>query len=123
MVSISLNLQLVRALLELRDVGARPAFVYIDGASFTRAESPSSLLPFLPPKRPAPAAATGPASPEPPLPAESVAKVAGSGLSTEARALLLSLSSGGISCLTVDRGDDLTGRLSLWHSGRRAGLR
>ena len=119
-ISISLDLQLVRALLELRDEGARPAFVYVDGASFTRAESPSSLLPFLPPKRPRGTEPAGAAPPDPALPVESAADSAGSGLSTEARALLLSLSSAGIPCVTLDRGDDLAGRLSLWHPGRRS---
>jgi uncharacterized protein (DUF58 family) len=119
LVSISLSLQLVRALLELRDEGARPVFVYVDGASFTRAESPSLLLPFLPPKRPESAAPAGAATLSPAVPAESPGGGPGSGLSTEARALLLSLSSAGIPCLTLDRGDDLAGRLSLWRPGRR----
>jgi hypothetical protein len=35
-------------------------------------------------------------------------------LSAETRSLLMSLSAAGIPCLTLDRGDDLVRRLSMW---------
>ncbi len=118
-VSMSLSLQLVRTLLELRDESARPAFVYVAGESFAKADNPSSLLPFLAPKRFGGAAHHNTAAASPIVPAEPAAGEEGSALSAEAGALLLSLSSAGIPCLTLNRGDDLTDRLSLWRPDRR----
>jgi len=117
-VSISLDQGLVRALIDLRDQGTRAAFLHVSGASFARTEAGSSLLPFLPPRQTSRGA---PGSVEPSDPA-GPARRAGAepALSTEARALLLALSSAGIPCLTLDRGDDLARRLSLWHPGHRS---
>jgi uncharacterized protein (DUF58 family) len=109
-IGMSLDRHLVRALLQLQEDGAKLAFVYIAGASFaTRVEEDkSSLLPFLPPS---------PASAGAPTTASS-----GTSLSAEARALLLSLSSAGMPCLTLERGDNLVRRLSLTHKTRRSGV-
>lgn len=124
-IGMSLDRHLVRALLQLQEDGAKLAFVYIAGAAFAThmGEEKSALLPFLPP---------APAASEAPSPAASAASAGASGgrsaaapsgtsLSTEARALLLSLSSAGIPCLTLERGDDLVRRLSLTHQTRRSG--
>jgi uncharacterized protein (DUF58 family) len=102
-VSLSLETQLARALLELREAGARVAFLYVAGASFAgpAPQALSYLLPFLPPREGN--AHTAPAS----------------ALSAEARSLLLSLSGAGIPCQTLDRGDDLVRRLSLWDPAHR----
>ena len=103
-VSLSLDAQLARALLELREARARVAFLYVAGSSFAgpAPEALSYLLPFLPPREGATHAAPA------------------SALSGEARSLLLSLSRAGIPCQTLDRGDDLVRRLSLWDPAHRS---
>ena len=144
-VSLSLNPQLARSLIQLREEGVRPTFLYVVGASFAEgaAQAVSTLLPFLPqreetrpPRGPAapagvpsvadPAAAShgaavdtasGSAAPEGGMDGQT----GGTSLSSEARALLLSLSSAGIPCLTLGRGESLEQRLSLWRAGHRAG--
>jgi uncharacterized protein (DUF58 family) len=115
-VSISVDRHLVRALHQLQDDGAKLAFVYISGGGFaTRASGEkSALLPFLPP------------SPQSDDPREASATQSGSThasgtLSPETRALLMSLSTSGIPCLTIERGDDLARRLSLTQRTRRSG--
>lgn len=117
-VSLSLDQQLVRALTKLKDDGARIGFVYVAGPSFAHAGGASSLLPFLPPKekdlRDKRRSPHQRPEVEPPEPADNIT------LSADARALLLCLSSAGIPCLTVARGDDLRGRLSLWSASRAA---
>ena len=120
LVSLSLDHRLVRALVGLREDGVRLALLYVAGASFAGAavEGASLLLPFLPPRDtagPARDGATlvGLAAPAAP------AGAAGAELPTEARSLLLSLSSAGIPCLTLGRDDNLVRTLSLWHSDRR----
>lgn len=124
-VSISLDRHLVRSLIQLREAGVQLAFLYIVGPSFARGaagtdtETGSTLLPFLPPRDAATtagrtAAGTGSGRLEA---AESAGAEAS--LSTESRALLLSLSSAGIPCLTLSRGDDLLRHLSLWPAGHR----
>jgi uncharacterized protein (DUF58 family) len=134
LISISLDQQLVRTLIQLREDGVRVALLYVAGASFAgaAAEPSSPLLPFLPPRASVGAAARGRASagpetlegqaaalPDSATSAQASPEVAGSALPTEARALLLSLSSAGIPCLTLNRGDDLMRRLSLWRAGSR----
>ena len=108
-VSLSLNQKLVQAITELHDDGVRLAMVYVDGPSFAEAdaEAGSSLLPFLPPRSADSALQPGPGTER------------HAALSAEARALLLALSSAGIPCLTISRGDDLVRSLSLWRAGRR----
>jgi uncharacterized protein (DUF58 family) len=124
-VGISLDRHLARALIQLREDGVKLSFLHITGGSFATepTEGVSSLLPFLPPRDTgaAPAglrpgdqnASSGSAAP--------AASGRGAGLSAEARALLLSLSSAGIPCLTLSHGEDLVRNLSLWHAGRRTG--
>ena len=111
-VAVSLDRHLVRALHHLHDDGARLAFVYVSPGGFTSqaAGEMSTLLPFLPPaSMPADNAGGG-------------ASGATSGsLTAETRALLLALSSAGIPCLTLERGDDLVRRLSLVQQPRRSG--
>ena len=105
MVSISLDQQLVRTLIGLRDDGVRLALLYVIGASFAGAAAGAAapLLPFLPPRDTAGAARGGAASPRSAL-SGAPAEAAGAELPTEARALLLSLASAGIPCLTLGRG-------------------
>lgn len=107
-VSLSLDKHLVRALVQLKEDGARVAFLYVAGTSFSGevSQGPSSLLPFLPPRE------------EPQASSVSVREDAFY-LPAESRALLLALSSAGISCLTISRGESLERRLSLWRAGRR----
>lgn len=124
-VSLSLDHQLVRTLISLREEGMRLMFVYVVGASFAprdkEGDSSSSLLPFLPPREPAEAAS--------PKTADAVSKDAAAlepdraqvsdTMSPEVRSLLLSLSSAGITCLTLSRGGDLIRALSVWGSSRK----
>jgi uncharacterized protein (DUF58 family) len=120
-VSISLDRHLVHSLIQLREDGVQLAFLYVVGASFVRKASGSdagaTLLPFLPPRDSGTAATRLDASGSDPETARSAR--AGESLSTEARALMLSLSSAGIPCLTLGRGDDLVRHLSLWRAGQR----
>jgi uncharacterized protein (DUF58 family) len=119
-VSISLDRQLTRELFELKEAGARVAFLYVAGTSFVPrdADGISYLLPFLPPQDDNSALYPGsdtvfshetgrttPVSPDT-LPAE-------------LRTLLLSLASAGVPCQTVARGDNLVRRLSLWRPAVR----
>jgi len=114
-VSMSLTHQLVRALVTLHEDGVRLSVLYVPGRSFERATSgPDALLPFLPPRAVPSSAGDSRVSPGDRDPFDS-----GAGLSTEARALLLSLASAGIPSLTLDRGDDLTRALSLWQTTRQ----
>jgi uncharacterized protein (DUF58 family) len=122
LVSISLDHGLARTLIGLREDGVRLSFLYVSGGSFAgeATGTASSLLPFLPPRDTGGAArdATGPldlASTGAPA-----AAAAGATLPTEARALLLSLASAGIPCLTLNHGDDLVRTLSLWRAGHRS---
>jgi uncharacterized protein (DUF58 family) len=118
LVSISLDRQLVRTLVGLREDGVRLALLYVVGASFTTAAgAPAPLLPFLPPRSPAAASREGGASPG----QESSGAPAdvSTDLPTEARALLLSLASAGIPCLTLSQGDNLVRALSLWRGDQR----
>ena len=110
-VALSLDRLLVQTLLQLEEDGANLAFVYIVGPSFAgaSADKKSSLLPFLPP------AADSFSAPS--------TSSSGASLSPEARSMLLTLSSGGVPCLTLERGDDLIRRLSLANQKRRGGAR
>jgi uncharacterized protein (DUF58 family) len=125
-VSLSLDEPLVRALLRLKEDGARLAFVHLAGPSFAgKAEGDgSSLLPFLPPQEEAGSSARAARAGDT-LPPDGAAPGAATGertdslsLSPEARALLLSISSAGIPCVTLSRGDSLQQRLSLWSAER-----
>jgi uncharacterized protein (DUF58 family) len=125
-VSISLNQQLARALIDLRAEGVRLAFLYLVGTSFggTAPEAISYLLPFLPPRPKGRAAPDGAApldlvSAEVPPGVPAVAH-AGSTLPADLRALLLSLSASGIPCQTLSRGEDIVRHLSLWQPTRRS---
>lgn len=106
-ISLSLNHQLVRALVGLHEDGVRLSFVYVPGGppGTESTDGVSTLLPFLPPRD----AGTEQADVRP-RQLES--------LSEEERSALLALSSSGISCLTLNQHDDLTRSLSLWDSGR-----
>ena len=101
-------------------------FLYVVGASFAAEEvgvgtGASSLLPFLPPRdsdetafRDAALIASDGSGPDD----QETARVR-DGMSTEARSLLLSLSSAGIPCLTLSQGDYLIRALSIWSAGRK----
>ena len=103
LVSLSLDQQLVRALIGLREEGVRVSLVYVAGPTFAGSHGDATpLLPFLPPReRPPHGPATTAMTP---------------GLTNETRAHLLTLSMGGVPCLTLTRGDDLLSALSLWQS-------
>lgn len=125
-VSLSLDEPLVQALLRLKADGAHLAFVYLVGPSFAgKAEGDgSSLLPFLPPQKKAGRQARAARTDDTPPP-NSAALDAASGkqadglfLPPEARALLLSISSAGIPCVTLSHGDNLQQRLSMWSAER-----
>ncbi len=110
LVSMSLDQQLMRALIALRESGVRLAFLYTVGTSFAQAvKDAAPILPFLPPRD-----VTGSASHK-----DHLDPSLGSGLTAETRALLLSLSSAGIPCLTLNRGDDLARFLSRWQPDRQ----
>ncbi len=126
-VSLSLDHVLVRTLVGLREEGMGLSFLYVVGKSFAGAEAGtgtgtgSSILPFLPPRdssRDTPRAESTLAGMSLDRQAAESALAHGE-LPVEARALLLSLSSAGIPCLTLSHGDDLFRALSLWGIGRR----
>ena len=119
LISLSLDRHLVRTLLQLHEEGAKLAFLYVVGASFggQAEDRVSTLLPFLPPREDRAGMPRG----EGTAAGSSVATPAADALSTEARALLLSLSSAGIPCLTLSRGDDLLRSLSLSKHRRATG--
>jgi hypothetical protein len=98
LVSMTLDRHMTRALLGLREDGVKLAFLYVPGFSFGGGAI-SSLLPFLPGE------ASRSHAPAPEMPAD-------------IRALLLSLSSAGVRCLTLKQGDDLAKGLSAWQGGR-----
>lgn len=105
-ISLSLDRQLTRALTRLREDGVRLSFLYVAAGSFASqpVDGVSALLPFLPDYD---AAAPGGHGHHDHLAA----------LPAEERALLLSLSSSGIPCLTLSHGEDLVRNLSLWRAG------
>ncbi len=114
LVGMTLDQQMARALVSLREDGVNLSFVYVPGFSFAGA---SALLPFLPPReaggrgaggdrRPG---ARGRGAPAQPGPGE---------LPVEVRALLLQLANAGIRCVTLAYGDDLVRSLSVWQTGR-----
>ncbi len=103
LVSLSLDQQLVRALIGLREDGVRVSLVYVSGGSFAGSHAEGApLLPFLPARE------------RESLPAVSAPKVAA--LANETRSHLMTLSMAGVPCLTLARGDDLFAALSLWQS-------
>ena len=116
LVGLTLDAQMARALVSLREDGVQLSFVYVPGFSFA---GMSGLLPFLPPREragdrwargegAAGGGARGGAQPRP-LPGE---------LPVETRALLMQLSTAGVRCVTLAYGDDLVRGLSAWHGGR-----
>jgi uncharacterized protein (DUF58 family) len=118
LVGMTLDAQMARALVSLREDGVSLSFVYVPGFSFAGG---SASLPFLPPGRKAggrgaggrgngrgAAGASGGAGAQP-LPGE---------LPVEVRALLLQLANAGIRCVTLAYGDDLVRNLSVWQTGR-----
>ena len=94
-------------IVQLREDGVSLSFLYVVADSFHTklGEGASSLLPFLPPRD----ASTSPETSRRAL-----------SLSPEDRALLLSMSSSGIRCLTLEHGDDLVRSLSSRQAGVRA---
>ena len=124
LVGMTLDAQMARALVSLREDGVQLSFVYVPGFSFA---GTGGLLPFLPPHETAgtggpggrkphgrggaageAGGARGGAAPRP-IPGE---------LPVETRALLMQLSSAGVRCVTLAYGDDLVRSLSAWQSGR-----
>jgi uncharacterized protein (DUF58 family) len=128
LVGMTMDTQMARALISLREDGVQLNFLYVPGFSFAGA---GGLLPFLPPREgtggdrdldeagpqgrgrrgaagEAGGAARGGARPRP-QPGE---------LPVDIRALLLQLSSAGIRCVTLAYGDDLVRSLSGWQGGR-----
>ena len=106
LVSLSLDQSLVRALIGLREDGVRVSLIHVAGATFAGArDDNASLLPFLPPRE---SQSHG---------EETHTKA--HGLSNETRAHLLTLSMGGVPCLTLARSDDLLTALSLWGGDAR----
>jgi uncharacterized protein (DUF58 family) len=101
LVGMTLDAQMARAMVTLREDGVNLNFLYVPGFSF--APGAAALLPFLPPRD-----AGGDMRPRP-RPGE---------LPAESRALLLSLASAGVRCVTLSLGDDLVRNLSVWESGR-----
>jgi uncharacterized protein (DUF58 family) len=101
LVGMTLDAQMARALIGLRQDGVRLGFVYVPGFAFSR--TGASLLPFLPAREDAGTAAPPSASGDLPV---------------ETRAWLLSLASAGVRCLALSQGDDLVRALSVWQSAR-----
>ncbi len=91
LVGMTLDAQMARALISLREDGVRLGFVYVPGFAFAKPGAGLDL------------AGARPESPELPV---------------ETRALLLSLSSAGVRCLTLAQGDSLVRSLSAWQVGR-----
>jgi hypothetical protein len=110
-VGMTLDAQMARALVSLREEGMQLGFLYVPGFSFAAG---GSLLPFLPPHetggRGGRAGGGGQAG--------AATRPGDGGLPVETRALLLSLSSAGVRCLTLSQGDDLVKSLSLRQGGR-----
>ncbi len=122
LVGMTLDQQMARALVGLREDGVNLNFVYVPGFSFTGRDR---LLPFLPPseggrepegpRRRGRRGAAGEAGGAPASdPRRSTAQ-----LPVGTRSLLLQLSTAGIRCLTLSWGDDLVRTLSVWQPGRR----
>ncbi len=109
LVGMTLDAQMARALISLREDGVQLAFLYGPGFSFGAG---ASLLPFLPAQHRG-SDGTSAAVAD----AGGVARAPGE-LPVEARALLMSLSSAGVRCLTLNQGDDLVKTLSAWQGGR-----
>jgi len=82
LVGMTLDAQMARALISMREEGVRLGFVYVPGFSFAGSRADTGELPV------------------------------------ETRALLLSLSSSGVRCLTLTQGDDLARSLSSWQGAR-----
>ena len=126
-ISLSLEHQLVRTLVELREGGVRLSLVYVVGSSFAEAAAPAAapLLPFLPPRHPSGTAKTGGHGPqgaagsEPHDPDRVWRESVDLSIPPETRGSLLALASAGIPCLTVSRGDNLIRALSLGRVDRR----
>jgi uncharacterized protein (DUF58 family) len=129
-VTLSLEHELVRTLVGLREDGVRLSLVYVVGSSFAEAAASAAapLLPFLPPRHPSAGEPGDPDTAQPGSAAYAGVRGRRSGgadlsLPPETRGSLLALASAGISCLTVSRGDNLTRALSLERAARRRGAR
>ncbi len=126
-VSLSLEHELVRTLVTLREDGVRLSLVYVIGSSFAEGAAPvaAPLVPFLPPRHPGGPRRLGSDDSS----VQSDAGPAGSmyseplgadfSIPPETRGSLTALASMGIPCLTVARGDNLARSLSLDRSSRR----
>lgn len=113
LVGMTLDAQMARALVSLREDGMTLSFVYVPGASFAGG---SALLPFLPPRE-AGGRAAGDRSGGGRGPMFGTQAASGE-IPVEDRALLLQLANAGIRCVTLLYGDDLVRSLSVWQTGR-----
>ena len=127
LVGMTLDPQMARALISLREDGVQLGFLYVPG--FTFADAGSTLLPFLPAREDAAAATGGRATKRGAwhdggadgadgLAARSGHHRRSGELPVDIRALLMSLASAGVRCLTLGRGDDLVKSLSAWQDGQ-----
>jgi uncharacterized protein (DUF58 family) len=120
---LTIDPQMARALISLREDGVRLSFVCVPGTTFAATSAGGPLLPFLPAREVRGATPTGTAKgsalPNAASPhAGDSTRARTADLAVETRALLLSLSSAGVRCLTLGQGDDLTRTLSAWPGGR-----
>lgn len=121
-VGLTMDQHMARALISLREEGVRLGFLYVPGRSFAPG-SGGPLLPFLPPREGAGATQDrardrGREQTHDGARDRAASRAGADILPVEARSLLLSLSSAGVRCLTLQHGDDLVGTLSAWQSGR-----
>ena len=128
LVGMTLDAQMARAMISLREDGVQLNFVYVPGFSFA---GTGGLLPFLPPRE---STGSDPAFPRPRRHRRGRGNAAGEAgggarggaqprpqpgeLPVDIRALLLQLSSSGIRCVTLTYGDDLVRSLSGRQGGR-----
>lgn len=102
-VSMSLDHELVRTLIELRGARTHVALLYVAGDSFVRTPETGRSIPL---------SAHGPRL------TPTGAGTDGAPLSAETRSRLLALLAAGIPCLTLERGDDLEQAMSLGRDSR-----
>jgi uncharacterized protein (DUF58 family) len=122
LVSMTLDTQMAQALIKLREEGVDLSFLFVPGFSFSGTRADGPLLLFLPPRDDGRTGRAG----DDATSGVKKGRVAGQPdavraareLPMETRALLLSLSSAGIRCVTLAQGDDLVKNLSSWQRGR-----